>query len=436
MKRSLLATAVAVAALAAGAPSAFADSIAYVKDGNVWLSTPDGSRQFQVTTAGGYGDVSQADDGTMIATHGLNLQRLDRLGNVLADFATPVSDTRPAPAKQFYGPFDPAISPDGTKVAYTYYWMTQSQSPTCFPPTCVTTINEGGTGYSHADRLTGWDEPGFGKHSGWRHPAWVDNDTVLLGDPTHAFNFDVILDTISDGTSGNLVHNWFSDMAENNPATTQGDITRDKSKLAFDTGENDSTLTVYWVPSFPTAFPDGESDPSQRPHPCYRYSDAPGGRFSQPTFAPSGAALAYAAGDGIHVAAVPSFAGGCTLDGATPNPPVVVPGGSEPDWGPADVPAGRPAQPGTPTQPGKPARLAVKALRAPRGAVRLRITPPGKGRLTVTAQRVRKVSRTVSRAVTLTLRVRGHARKVTVKVAFRPAGGATQTAKVVAKVRR
>ena len=448
MKRSLLATAVAVAALAACAPSAFADSIAYVKDGNVWLSTPDGSRQFQVTTTGGYGDVSQADDGTMIATHGIRLHRLDRMGNVLADFATPVSDTRPAPAKQFYGPFDPAISPDGTKVAYTYYWMTQSQDPNCLPPTCFIAINEGGTGYSHADRLTGWDEPGFGKHSGWRHPAWVDNDTVLLGDPTHAINYDVILDTVSDGTNGNLVHNWFSDMVNDNPATTQGDITRDKTKLAFDTGANDSTLTVYWVSSFPTAFPDGESDPSQRPHPCYRYSEPPGGKFSQPTFAPSGAALAYAAGDGIHVAAVPSFAGGCTLDGATPNPPLVIPGGTEPDWGPADVPAGRVTQSGgggtaTPGGGGggvsKPAtRLAVKALRAPRGSVRVRIAAPGKGRLTVTAKGARKATRTVKRAgaVTLTLRVKGHARKVAVKVAFTPAGGAVQRATLKANVRR
>ena len=39
----------------------------------------------------------------------------------MADFDTPVSDTRPAGQRQFFGPFDPAISPDGTKVAYTYY---------------------------------------------------------------------------------------------------------------------------------------------------------------------------------------------------------------------------------------------------------------------------------------------------------------------------
>jgi hypothetical protein len=161
MNRTLWASVLALFALALAAPAASADSIAYIKDGNVWLSTPDGSRQFQVTSSGAYADVSQADDGTMIALTGVRLHRLDRMGNVLADFDTPVSDTRPAPSKAFYGPFEPAISPDGTKVAYTYYYMTQSQSPTCFPPTCVTTINEGGTGYSYADRQTGWDEPGL-----------------------------------------------------------------------------------------------------------------------------------------------------------------------------------------------------------------------------------------------------------------------------------
>src|SRR4051794_13989064 len=62
MRRTLkLAAAAALAVLAAGAPAAYADSIAYVKDGNVWLSTPDGARRFQVTTRGGYSDVSQAD---------------------------------------------------------------------------------------------------------------------------------------------------------------------------------------------------------------------------------------------------------------------------------------------------------------------------------------------------------------------------------------
>jgi hypothetical protein len=438
----------ALLALAAAAPAAHADSIAYVKAGNVWLSTPDGSRHYQVTSGGGYADVSQADDGTMIALHGVRLHRLDRAGNVLANFDTPVSDTRPAPSRTFYGPFDPALSPDGTKVAYTYYFMTQSQNPGCLPPTCVTTINEGGTGYSWADRQTSWDDAALGKHSGWRHPAWVDGDTVMLANPTHVPNFDVILDTISDGDSGNLVHNWFSDAVEGNPHASGGDISRDKRKLAFQTGENDSTLSVYSVPAFPTTFPDGDADPSTRPSPCYRYSGPAGGRYSQPTFAPDGGRLAWAEADGVHVAAVPSFGAGCSLDGATPEPPLVLPGGSEPDWGPASVPlpratptiTPRPAPPGT-------ARLAVSVRRttlksALRKGLKVSVTTPSAGRLAATATRGRKtVARAPGRAVgagarSLTLRFTkagrralSHRRraKLSIGVVFTRTGGAPQT---------
>src|SRR4029077_6389032 len=120
-------------------------------DGNVFLSTTDGARQYQVTTAGGYSDVSQADDGTMSALHGVRLPPLDRAGNITADFDTPVSDTRPPGMKAFWGPYDPAISPGGDKVAYTYYYVSNGTGPGCYPPTCITVAHEGGTGYSYAD---------------------------------------------------------------------------------------------------------------------------------------------------------------------------------------------------------------------------------------------------------------------------------------------
>jgi hypothetical protein len=435
-----LATALIV--LVCGAQAANADSIAYIKDGNVWLSTPDGSRQFQVTTTGQYADVSQADDGTMIALTGVRLHRLDRLGNVTADFDTPVSDTRDAPAKQFYGPFEPAISPDGTKVAYTYYWLSQSQSPTCFPPTCVTTINEGGTGYSYADRQTGWDEPGLGYHSGWRHPAWVDNDMTMLSNPTHMPNHDVILDRISDGGNGhgNMVMNWFSD-AIDNPHASGGDITRDKRKVALQTGTNDTTLTVYFIPEFPTSWRD--SDPlAAKPFRCYRYENPAGGAFGVPTWSPDGASLAYHDGDGIHVAAVPAFANGCTTEGATATPPVVIAGAKEPDWGPADVPAPRPpAGNDAPPAPTAAPKLSVRVRGASRRAgVRLSVKVPGKGRLSATAKRrsktVGKASKSVTRAGTASLKVRvKRAGKVSLKVTFKPASGPTQTTTVRARVR-
>ena len=127
--KRLLAGVAALVVVAIAAPAASADSIAYVKDGNVWLSTSDGARQYQVTTTGGYSDVSQADDGTMIAPArraaapprppGPRARRLRHAGLRHAPGAGPRRST---------GPYDPAISPDGTKVAYTYYYMTQSQN--------------------------------------------------------------------------------------------------------------------------------------------------------------------------------------------------------------------------------------------------------------------------------------------------------------------
>ena len=435
----------ALVALAVAAPAASADSIAYIKGGDVWLATGDGSRQYRVTDTGRYADVSQADDGTMIALTGVRLHRLDRRGNVLADFDTPVSDTRPAPAKTFYGPFDPAISPDGTKVAYTYYYMTQSQSPTCFPPECVTTINEGGTGYSWADRQTGWDDPKLGRHSGWRNPAWVDEDTVMISDPTHALNYDVILDTLSDGDSGNLVHGWFSDMVEGNPHMSGGDVSRDRTKLAFATGQNDTTLSVYSVSQFPTVFRDGDAPVSTRPTVCYRYSGGDGS-YSTPTFAPDGARLAWSEDSGIKVVTVPSFAGGCTTAGATPTAPLVIPGGKNPDWGPADVPSGRGATGGA---------LAAKAVRSKLGkalakGLRVKVAVPSAGRLLATAtDRGVKVAagakRVAAGKATVRLRFTRGARaaldnarrvRLRVKLAFKAAGGTSRRTSLAVSLKR
>jgi hypothetical protein len=436
--RKLLAGGAALIALAVAAPAASADSIAYVKDGDIYLSTSDGSRQYRVTATGGYSDVSQADDGTMIGLHGVRLHRLNRQGKVLADFDTPVSDTRPAPAKQFYGPYDPAISPDGKKVAYSFFWMTQSQSPTCFPPQCVIGINEGGTGYSWADRQTGWDDPALGKHTGWMFPSWVDNDTVLLSNPTHMPNYDVILDTVSDGDTGNLVHNWFSDTAEGNPGVGGGDVSRDRRKMAFVTGENDSTLTVYSISSFPTTFPDSEAPAGTRPGICYRYSGV-AGRYSTPTFSPSGGQLAWSEDTGIKIVTVPSFAGGCTTAGATPNAPLVIPGGKNPDWGPANVPAGSGVKPGG--GGGVTVMSANSKLRrALSKGIALRVRVPGAGRLSAKATKAgRKVAAGSKRVsggeATVKLRFTKAAKrslkraqrvKVRIKVAFKPTAGATQ----------
>ena len=109
--RNLLVGGAALLAMAVGAPAASADSIAYVKNGDIYLSTSDGARQYRVTSTGGYSDVSQADDGTLIGLHGVRLHRLNRAGRVLADFDTPVSDTRPAPPRRSTGRTTPRSRP-------------------------------------------------------------------------------------------------------------------------------------------------------------------------------------------------------------------------------------------------------------------------------------------------------------------------------------
>ncbi len=381
-----------------------ADSIAFVRAGDVWLATGDLSREYRVTFTGGYSDVSQADDGTMIALKGVRLHRLDRAGNVVADFDTPVSDTRPAGQRVFYGPFDPAISPDGTKVAYTYYYMTQSQNPGCFPPTCVTTINEGGTGYSHADRQTAWDEPGLGKHSGWRHPSWISNDDVLISDPTHLPNTDVLTDTIGD--QGVPIKEWFSDNGTAHLAG--GDVSRTGTKLAFVAGQSDEQLRVYRMSGLPPALPEA----------CLNYTGPAGGHYGVPSWSPDAARLAFADADGIKVVSIPDFAGGCTTAGASPTAPLAIPGGSEPDWGPAGVPPRRPdpagaaagaGAPGSGAGPGAGAArvsVAAKRLRAAlRTGLRVRISGAKPGRIVVKA----RAGRTVVASGTGTARADGRA---------------------------
>ena len=143
---------------------------------------------------------------------------------------------------------------------------------------------------------------------------------------------------------------------------------------------------------------------------------------------------------------MPNFAAECTLDGATPEPPLLIPGATEPDWGPADVPAGRGATGGGLAVKSADAKLA-KALR--KGlAVRVRV--PGAGRLSATAMKgARKVasgSKAVERGdAAVKLRFTKTAKralkkaasvKLRIKVSFKPAGGSVQRQTVSLTLKR
>ncbi len=333
MKR-LIGLATVAACLAAAGPAA-ADSISYLKDGNVWLTTPDGSRQVPLTTSGGYSFASQADDGTVIALYGQRLHRIARDGRILADFDTPVSDSDGTAGSHFSGPFSPAVSPDGKKVAYNYFWtLLDPTNPGCLPPTCISTRTEGGIAYSHADRQTSWDEPGMGRQSGWIDAAWIDDEHTLLADKTVRYgNLDLFVDTMGDGPTTTL--QWFSDDAS--WYMRDPEMSRQHTKVAVlgttpdetpgGVGSDDDQVRIYRMNGEAPALPEA----------CYYYGPA-SGKYESPSWSPDGSRIAFTdTRQGLMVADVPDFGGGCAMPSAGAS--LLIGGASNPDWGPADVPA-------------------------------------------------------------------------------------------------
>src|SRR4051794_6090811 len=144
--RLTIAAAAAAAALAA-VPVAHASSITYAKGNDIWISTPDGSKQVQVTGGGtAYAEPSQADDGTIVALGDDNaIYRISQSGTVLS--GPVLTWLKYYGGQGFSGPYAAKVSPDGSKVAFTFF-HTQlvSDGGSGFP--------ELGTSYSYSDRTT------------------------------------------------------------------------------------------------------------------------------------------------------------------------------------------------------------------------------------------------------------------------------------------
>jgi hypothetical protein len=390
--RRLLLTTLALTLAAAAPPAAAA--ISDLKDGNIWLTTPDGARQFQVTTSGLYSYASQADDGTFIALTGERLQRLSRDGQVLADFDTPVSDgPKKGPFENYFmGPYEPEISPDGRLVSYSYAWHHERFDADC---KCVRWGTDSGTAITYPDRQTAWDAFG-GPLTGWQYGSWMSNDTLLRSYAGRAFAEEAVVDRIG---AGNDPLRWLDSTFDMDEVyqLRDGEITRQGDKAAFVSydvahhGESYRTgfnrIRVYRMSGPPPA----------RPHACF-YLDGPdqADLMSSPSFSPDGRRLAFQFGGAIAVSDIPDLSGGCRL----PAPFTNLIAGAQPDWGPADVPLARAPvpQPGPPVPgPGPTAPPTIKVtlpkhvnLRsARRSGIKVRVDASGAGRITATAKRKR-----------------------------------------------
>ena len=322
MKRTLIIGLALVTSLVAASP-ALADSITYVKDHNVWIADPDGAKQHRVTNDGTadwpYRSPSQADDGTIAAAHGTDIVRLRQNGAVLSKFDPP--DTTDSAGQHIGGhPVQVAVSPDGRMVAYTYY---QANCPPGAP--CGTRYV---MLYSHAGRATPVET--FGKIYR-NNPAWTSNDRLLaFGGFLHQVNHD------SPGGGNESDVHWFDDSdlfgMGDSEDLGDGELSRQGDRLVTIRSYAENThLMMYKVTGGVTGGA-----------PAYACNTGNEHTLDSPGWSEDGRRLMFAHKDGIEVLPLPSVDEGCPGAGSGT---VVIPGGSEPDWGPANVNPGPPPPP-------------------------------------------------------------------------------------------
>lgn len=288
-----------------------AGTIVYISGYNVWIARGDGSGARALTTDGSfaapYGSPTQSDTGTVVATRSERLVRMNQSGKVLN-----VLDPPPLPTSVGVSidgtPVDAAISPDGTRIAYTFTkYLTPAGASSGF---------RSATGYTAADRLT---DPAPLRTTYFWSPSWVGSSRTLQ---TGGYGSQVQIHDLG----ADPVH-WFDDSDMYLPSTDVGNtqLSRDGRYLTAVRGYGaDSTIYWYAVNGSATS-----GAPPADPTGLCQIGPLEG--ITNPTWAPDSDSLAWQEPDGIWTR---SNAGDCAVPSA-----LVLPGGSEPHWSPATLTA-------------------------------------------------------------------------------------------------
>jgi hypothetical protein len=357
MKRTLSTLiALAVTSMLAAA-SASASSIVFVKNGDVWLTSPDGAKSYQLTHDGHYFSPSQADDGTIVAGHGSTIVRMDRsghlLGNPLPVVGGDTTTLGPSPKDKFYGPLDPKVSPDGKQVAYWFWEYANYYSGAC---NCIQYGLQSYTTTTAVDHLTSGPSNTIEED---RDPSWINNQRTLVWDPYFIYQ-------ASTWVPGSDWHNrqwWFQ---YHDAMIRDGELSPDGKKIAaiaaISGAGSPYDHLYFWSTNGPawTGNPPYNEDinnPPEVTQPTLHCQNVRDSDASSPTWSPDSTAIAFHDKDGIWVQTVPSNLNDCSA--ATEK--LLVPGGTDPDWGPADVDMSQ--QPGAAGSPSHGAAVTVSGLR-------------------------------------------------------------------------
>jgi WD40 repeat protein len=409
-----LRTLLLAAGLLALAPAAAnADSIVYVDQGNVWSASPDGAHKVQLTSGGGWHSPTQADDGTIAAVQGTGpIHLMARDGRPLRTITT-------APAKSADGgafearPVNLSLSPDGSKLAYSYLAYSCPVASSCGSI-------QRSTFYTHTDVTEATPIEVYGNQFSVGEPEWVNNSrTLVFG----GYGSQVSIDDLGPGDYSHKA--WMvpnGDMGD-------GELTRDGTRLAVTVDYGANTKIGFFAVT-------GEAG-SAEPEPACTMTN-PDERYGDPTWSPDGAGIAFESSKGIVVSRFTAFAPGVC---EAPNDVLLSATGSEPDWGPADAPAAAhvPESGDTPQTPGAAAKLTLGKVTAQklRKGLAVRVSVPAAGRVSVKAtaggRKVASGSANAKRAGTVTVRLsKARVRKgktLTLKLTFN-GQTVTKTAKV------
>ena len=382
--------------------AANADSIVYIDQGNVWSATPDGARKVQLTAGGGWHSPTQADDGTIAAVQGAGpIQVMAGDGRPIRTITTEMA--RSSNGGMFEArPTDLSFSPDGTKIAYSYYSFSCPPGSSCGAQRST----------FYTDATTATPIATYGNQFGVSNPEWVTNSrTLVFG----GYGSQVSIDDLGPGDYSHKA--WMvpnGDMGD-------GEVTRDGTRLAVTSDYGENTRISFFAVSgdIKTQMP-----PVEPQHACSMTNPDP--NFADPTWAPDGAGIAWQSSKGIEVSRFTVFGPGqCEA----PNDLLLSATGTEPDWGPADPPASAykvlpvPQTPPPVTNPApQPAPKASIALtkttrQALRKGLAVKVTVPGAGKLKLVARakgkKVASGTATAKQAGTVTVKLGKVRKKVT-----------------------